>query len=139
MQCRPDRIRKYSAFFFALMAYVCVGTVLLSGGFPAPPSGADGLIRPVAERVEPLEAPNRSAAPLVSFDSGVADDLHQEVVELTEGTDDDETGRHLLLEVGLGFSVPVLEGQTGLCETATDRGLTPFRLRAFSGRGSPRA
>jgi hypothetical protein len=62
------------------------------------------------------------------------------VIELAEPTDDDETKhRLLLLDAVLRFDVSALRSQTGLYESAADRALTPFRLRAFSGRGSPSA
>lgn len=77
---------------------------------------------------------------MVSLDIRFAERFHQEVVELLEPTDDDETKRCLLrLGVVLPIDVPAFGRETGLYESAADRALTPFRLRAFSPRGSPSA
>lgn len=75
-----------------------------------------------------------------SLDIRYAEGLHQEVVELPEPTDDDESKRCLLrLGAVLPLDVPAFGRETGLYESAADRALTPFRLRAFSPRGSPSA
>ena len=139
MKGRSHSFSDRSAFHLALVAFACGVIGLLGGSSPTRLAGTDWLTRPIDDRVEQVKAPNHTAVPMLSFDSQLAEDLHKEVVELTEPTDDDETERCLLLGVGLPFDVPTLGRQAGLYESSADRALTPFRLRAFSGRGSPSA
>ena len=108
--------------------------VLLSTGFPARLSDAGGLT------VEQIKAPNHAAVPAAGFDTDSAEDLLAEVAEPAETTDDDETER-CLLPFGsvLPLDVPAVGSQAGLYESPVNRALTAFRLRAFSGRGSPSA
>jgi hypothetical protein len=123
----------HSAFHRALIAFVCVAMALLSGSSPAPLAGADWLTRQIHDRVEQVQAPNHTAVPTVRLDIGVAEELLDESVELAEPADDDET-KHYLLPLD---AVSAFLSQTGLYESSADRALTPFRLRAFSSRGSP--
>jgi len=134
VQGRSHSISDHAAFRLALFAFACVLMVLISGGSPARLAGADWLTRQIDDRVEQIEAP------MVSLDLLSVESLPEEVAEVTESTDDDETERrHLPLEVALRFDLAVLESQTGLSESSAARALTPFRLRAFSTRGSPSA
>lgn len=93
------------------------------------------LTRQIDDRVEQIEAPNHTAVPMVRLDTRFAEDLREEVIELAEPTDDDET-EHCLLRLG----VAAFGSQTGLYESSAGRAaLTLFRLLAFSSRGSPSA
>lgn len=114
--------------------------VLLSGSYLARLAGTDCLTRQIDHRVEQIEAPNDIAVPMAGLDIGSAADLLEDVVEVAEATDDDAT-KHcfLLFNVVLRLDVPAFGSQAGLYESSGDRALTPFRLRAFSGRGSPSA
>lgn len=119
------------AFVFAVMGLLCVPS-------PAGLAGThDGPSRQIDSRVEQIEALNLPAGPMVSLDIRVSKGPHQEVVELSESVDDDDT-EHYLLEVPR-FDVVPFGSQTGLYESRADRALTPFLLRAFSTRGSPLA
>src|SRR5688572_9424169 len=91
------------------------------------------LTRQIDDRVEQIEAPNHTAVPMVRLDIRCAEDLREEVVELAEPTDDDET-EHCLLRL----DVAAFGSQKGLYVSSVDRALalTPFRLLAFSSRGS---
>lgn len=140
VQGRSHSISDHGAFHLALIACVCVLMALLSGSSPTRLAGTDWLTRPIDDRVEQIEAPNDTAAPMVSLDIPFAEGLHKEVVELTERTDDDETERcRLRLDVVLPLDVPTFGSQARLYESSADRALTPFRLRALSTRGSPSA
>ena len=132
MQGRPHSLSDHSAFHRALIAFVCVAMVLLCGSSPTRLAGTDS--RQIDDRIEQIEAPNHTAVPMVRLDIRFAEDLLEEVVELAEPTDDDET-KHYLLRLG----VAVLGSQPGLYESSADRALTQFRLHAFSSRGSPSA
>lgn len=138
VQGRSHSLSDHRAFYLALIAFVCVLMGVLSGNSPARLADTDWLTRHIDDRVEQIKAPDHTALPMVSLDTRFAEDFLDEVVELAETTDDDET-RHcpLLLD-----TVPRFGGnQTGLYESSADRALalTPFRLRAFSTRGSPSA
>ena len=140
MQSRSHSLSDHSAFHLALIAFVCVVMVLLSGSSPTRPAGTDRLTQQIDDRVEQIEAPNQTAVPMVSLDTRFSEGLHEEVVELLEPTDDDENERCLLRSnVALRLDVPAFGSQTGLYESPADRALTPFRLRAFSSRGAPSA
>jgi len=137
MQSRPHSLSDHSAFHLALIAFVCVVMVLLSGSSP---TRLASTTRQIDHRVERIEAPNHTAVPMVSLDTRTSEGLHDQVGELPERTDDDETERCLLrLIVALRLDVPAFGSQTDLNELSADRALTPFRLRAFSSRGTPSA
>ena len=70
-----------------------------------------------------------------ALDIRSSDRLPEEVVELAESTDEDET-KHCIVEV-LRFDVTPFGNKPGLFESSAERAPTPFRLRAFSNRGSP--
>jgi hypothetical protein len=77
---------------------------------------------------------------MLRVDTLPEEDLHQEVVDLPEDTDDDRTGHCLLLsDVALRFAAAASRSHTGFYESPAVRALTPFRVRAFSTRGSPSA
>lgn len=79
---------------------------------------------------------------MLGIDTDVAEDPYDEAVEFAERADDDETERYLLrFDIFRRFNVAASGNHSGLYESSTDRAqaLTPFRLRAFSGRGSPSA
>ncbi|MBL8211300.1 MAG: hypothetical protein JNK87_11340 [Bryobacterales bacterium] len=138
MQSRSHSL-SFSAFPVALIAFVCVVMGLLSGGSPTPLAGTDW---PTGQtRVERIEAPNSTAVPMLSSDIRFADDIHEEVAELADPMDDeadeDETKHYALRSDLATFRSPI---PTGRNEAAADRAaLTPFRLLAFSTRGSPSA
>ena len=134
MQSRSHSPSDHSAFHLALIAFVCVVMVLLSGSSPTRLAGTDWLTRQIDDRVEQIEAPNRTAVPMVRLDIPFAEDPLEEVVELAEPTDDDDT-EHCLLRL----DVAAFGSQTGLYESSADRAPTPFRLLVFSSRGSPSA
>lgn len=139
MQGRSHSISEHGAFY-ALIACFCVVMALLSGSSPTRLASTDRLTRSINDRVERIEAPNRTAVQMVSLDFRFAEGLHEEVAELSETTDDDEIERCLLvLDAVLRLDVPTFGSQTGLYESPADRARAPFRLRAFSGRGSPSA
>ena len=114
--------------------------VLVTGSSPTRLAGTDRLTRQSDDRVEQIEAPNQTAAPMARLDSRFAEDLLDDVVELAEAREDDET-KHCLLQSDAvqQLDVPALSSQTGLYESSADRAVTRFRLRAFSSRGSPSA
>lgn len=89
----------------------------------------------IDDRVEQIEAPNHTTVPMVRLDIRFSEDLCEEVVELAEPTDDDET-EHCLPRL----DVAVFGSQTGHYVSSADRAaLTSFRPLAFSSRGSPSA
>ena len=92
--------------------------------------------RQINDRVEQIEAPNHTAVPMVCLDIRFTEDPLEKVVELAKRTDDDETKTCLLR-----LDVAAFGSQTGVSESSAGRALalTPFRLRAFSSRGSPSA
>jgi hypothetical protein len=93
------------------------------------------LTRQIDDRVEQIEVPNHTAVPMVRLDIRFAEDLREEVVELAEPTDEDETKHYILRSDLVAFASP-----TGLHESSADQAaLTSFRLLAFSSRGSPSA
>jgi hypothetical protein len=140
VQGRSHSLSDYGAFHLALIAFICVVMVLLSGSSPTRLAGTDWLTRQFDDRVEQIEAPNHTPVPMVSLDIRFAEGPHEEVAELLESTDDDETERCLLrLDAALRLDVPAFVSQTGLYESSANRALTPFRLRAFSSRGTPSA
>ncbi len=130
----PSRsLSKHSSFHVAVIAFVCAAISLLSGISPAHSEGSNWPTSQIGRSAEQI-ASSQAVAPIDGIDVCLAEDFHEEVVELTENTDDDET-KHLHLPVGiLAFG-----SQSVLYELSADRerALTPFRLRAFSNRGSP--
>jgi hypothetical protein len=138
VQGRPHSLSDHGAYHRVLIAFACGLITLLSFGSPARPAGSSGLTRQFDNRVEQIEAPDPTPVSMVPFDARFAENLHQEVAEPPEPTDDDETCRCLLrLGVVLQFDLPAFGIQSGLDESSAGRERTPFRLRAFSGRGSP--
>lgn len=133
MQGRSHSLSDHSAFHRALIAFVCAVVVLLSGSSPNRLAGTEWLARQIDHRVEQIQAPNHTAGPMI-LEIRLAADAIEELVELAELTDDDETKDYVLR---LGVAAFGSEGQTGLYESSADRALTPFRLRAFPTRGSP--
>jgi len=98
------------------------------------------LTRQIDDRVEQIEAPNHTAVPMVRLDIGFAEDLHEELVELAEPTDDDETDEDETKHYILRSDLAAFGSPTGLYESSADRAaLTRFQLLAFSSRGSPSA
>lgn len=136
MQRRSHSLSDHGAFYLALIAFVCGVMVFFSGSSLTRLAGTDWLTRQIDDRVERIEAPNHIAVPMVALDTRFAESLHKEVVDLPETTDDDEF-EYCILRLDV---VPPLDvAACGLYESSVDRALTPFRLRAFSTRGSPSA
>lgn len=135
MQNRSHRLGDCSAFHLALIAVVCVVMGLLSGSSPTRLAGTDWPTRQIDHRVDQIEAPNHTAVPMVWLDVRFADDVPDNLVELTDPTDDDEIKECIPRSELAAFKRP-----TGLHELQDDRAtLTPFRLLAFPTRGSPSA
>lgn len=112
---------------------------LLSGSSPTQLAGTDRLTRQIDDRVEQIAAPNHPAVPMAPLGIRSAEGFLVEAVELLEPTED-ETKHYLTrLDVALRTDVAALGSETGLYESSAERALTPFRLRAFPGRGSPSA
>ena len=132
VQGRSHSLSDHSVFHRALIAFVCVVMVVLSGSSPTQLAGADSLTRQIDDRVGQIEAPNHTAVPVACLDIRLAEDPIEDVVEFAEPTDDDET-KHYLLRSG----VAAFGSQTRLYESSADRALTQFRLHAFPSRGSP--
>jgi len=142
VQGRLHSLSDRCAFYLALIAFACVAMVPLSGSSPTPLAGTDWLTTQIHQRVEPIEAPDHSAAASKScyVDLRLAEGLHQEEVEVLEPTEDDETERRLLRsDLVPRLDAPILRSETGLYESPADRAPTSFRLLAFSTRGSPSA
>ena len=137
MQSSSRSRSDHSALRFALIAFVCVVTGLLIGISPSCLAGTDGPARQIDNRVQQIEALNHPPVPMIFPAIRFAKGLHQ---ELAEATDDDETERCLVRFDGvLPLHIPAFAAETGLDQSSADRALTPFRLRAFSTRGSPSA
>jgi len=135
VQSRSHSLSDHRAFHLALMAFVCVVLGLLSGSSPARLAGTDWATRQIDDRVEKIAAPNHTAASMVCLDIGFEDGLLKDVVELAEPTDEDETKHYILRSDLASFGSP-----TAPYESSADRAaITPFRLLAFSSRGSPSA
>lgn len=136
MQGHFHSLRDFAAFHRALIALVYIVMMLPCSGAPARLTGTARLTRQIANHVEQIKAPNHVAVPIGGLKASLAEDLLEEVVEAAEATDDDET-QHCILR----FDVVVFGMQTGRYESSTGRAQapTPFRLRAFSNRGSPSA
>jgi hypothetical protein len=84
---------------------------------------------------ELIAATNHSPAPVVSFDHRPGDELPEELAELTDPTDDDESKASILC-AGSGAFKRAL----GLHEQSANRAvLIPFWVLAFPSRGSPLA
>lgn len=135
MQGRSNSLSDHSAFHRALIAFVCVVMVVLSGSSPTQLAGTDRLTRQIDHRVEQSTTPNHTAGPMVRLDIYSGKDLLKDLVEPAEPTDDDET-KHYLPRLDIAAAGV---GQTGVYESSADQAPTPFRLRAFSSRGSPSA
>ncbi|HEU0121135.1 MAG TPA: hypothetical protein VFQ91_11470 [Bryobacteraceae bacterium] len=134
VQGRSHSLSDYTAFHLALIAFLCGVMVFLSGSSPSQMGGAGSLARQTLDRVEQMEASHPPAVPIVPLEIGSEEDVLEEVVELAETTDDDYTDHWLL-----PLDVAAFGLQTGRYEWSADQALalTPFRLRAFSNRGSP--
>ena len=140
VQGRSHSLGDRGAFHLAMIACVCFVMALLVVSPTSRPGSADWLTQQIDERVEQYESPDQTDVPMEVLDVRFAEDLHEEVVELTESTDDDETARCLLqFDEVPALDVPTLESHNGFSESSSGRALTPFRLRAFSTRGSPSA
>lgn len=127
MQRRSHSFCEHSAFHPGLIAFVCVVMALLSGGTGL--AGTHWPTRSVDDRVEPIEAPNLAAEPMLSLDNRFVAS-----VEPDQATDDDETKDYFLLR----SDVVAFGGPTGRYKSPADRAaIIPFRLLAFSSRGSP--
>lgn len=137
VQGRPHSLSGRSAFHLALIAFTCAVMALLSVGSPTGLAGTDRLTRQIDHRAGQVGAPNHTAVATVHLSLRCAEGIHEQVVELTEPADEDDTD-HYLLEV-LRLAIVPFESQTGLSESSADRAVTPFLLRAFSSRGSPSA
>ncbi len=138
VQGRPHSLSGRSAFLLALIAITCVVLALLSVSSPTGLAGTDRLPQQIDHRAAHAGAPNHTAVAMVHHLSlRCAEGIHEQVVELTEPADEDDSD-HYLLEV-LRLSVVPFESQTGLSESSADRAVIPFLLRAFSSRGSPSA
>lgn len=127
-------LRDHTAFPIALIAFACAVIGLLGGVSPARSAGIDGTALQSNHRVAHIEALDHAAVPAVSLESCSVKDPLEEVVELVESTDDDESEYcHLRVQVA-AFGI-----QPGRYKSSAERALaqTPFRLRAFSNRGSP--
>jgi hypothetical protein len=131
MQSRSDSRSDFRAFHFALIAFVCLAIGLLSGGSATWPSN---------ERFEPLAASDQAAIPNTYLDIAFADDLPDQLVDTAgpldeDDRDEDETKHYVLHSDSAAFKSPAT-----LYKSPADRtALTPFRLLAFSNRGSPTA
>lgn len=139
-------ISKYSACYLALTAFVCVVVGLLSGSAPALLAGTDWSTRQFNNLVAQIEAPNHTASPIVCLDSRLAGDVpNQLMVEPASPADDDEadedeadedeTKSYILPSHLAAFRSPTSPYESSAARAA----LTPFRLLAFSNRGSPSA
>lgn len=137
MQGPSHSLSDHRAIHLALFAFVCVLMVFLSGSSPTPLAGTDWLTRQIDNSVEQFEAPNQTAVPTASLEIRLAEGLHDQVVDLLEPADDDES-KHCL-QVVRRLNLAPFGSQMGLRESSADRALSPFRLRAFSSRGSPSA
>ena len=139
----PDRSHSPSdhrGFHPALAAFVCVVMGLFSGSFPTRLVGADWPTRQIDDRVEQIEAPNHTAGQMVCLDIRFAEDLPDELIEPDEPTDDDETDENETKNYIRRSDFAAFRSPTGLYELSADRAApTPFRLLAFSTRGSPPA
>ena len=124
----------HRGFHSALIAFVCVVMVLLSGSSPTRQMGTDWTTRQIDDRVEQAQTPNQPTVPMLRLDIRFAEDLLDELVEPDEPGDDDESKNDVLRS-----DVAAFGSQTGLYESSPNRALTRFRLRAFSSRGSPSA
>jgi hypothetical protein len=131
MTGRFHRLRDHGAVHLALIAFVCFVTVLLSGSAPAQLAGTDWLARQIDNRVEQIEAPDHTAAPMAPLDIRATEGplSNSEQGDLPELTDDDETEYCLLR-----LDVAALGSQSGRYESSADRALIRLRLRAFSTR-----
>ncbi|MCX6608294.1 MAG: hypothetical protein NTV52_32545 [Acidobacteria bacterium] len=138
MKGSPQSLSAHAAFHLALIACVCVVMVLFSGSAPTRLGDTGWLTRQIDDRVEQIEAPNHTTVPMVPLDIRFAEghlkDVVEEVAELPEPTDDDETEYCLVR-----LDVAAFAGQPGLYGSSAYRAISSFRLRAFSSRGSPSA
>ncbi len=133
MQGGSHSIRTQSAVHLALIAFAFAAMAFLSGKPPARLAG-------IEDRVRQIQAPIHAAVPVVSLDTLFSEDLHEQEIELSEPTDDDETeGYFLRLAAFLRLELPTYGSKTGHYQASVDRALTPFHQRALSSRGSPSA
>ena len=139
VQGRSHSLSDRSAFHRALIAFVFVAMVLLSGSLTRL-AGADWPTQQIDDSVGQIEAPKHCDAPMVHLDSRSAEGLLEQGGELAEPKEDDETKHSLLpLDVVLPLDVAAFGSPTGLSESSAVRPPTRFRLGAFSSRGSPSA
>lgn len=109
---------------------------LLSSNVPAstPP------LNQLENRLERIEALNLTVAPEVCFDIVVVEDLPDRMVEAAEPVDDEETDEDETKKYIHGSDFATIAGPAGLHESSPNQAApTPFRLLAFSNRGSPSA
>ncbi len=131
VQSRSHSRGDHSAFHLALIALVCVVIALFSGSSPTPLSGTDSPTLHASHRVGQIEATHHTAEPTLHLDTRFRDQLFDKLVEPDESTDDDDD--YVLVR----SDIPAVSGQTSLYASSASRALTPFRLLAFSTRGSP--
>jgi len=122
------------------MALVYVGMGLAGGSFLNRLAGTDGPTWQVADSVEQIESASHPVAPAISDGLPLAEKLFDKSIEPAELLDDDEadeddTKNYVLLSGSAAFVIPA-----GLHDSPADgAAVIPFRLRAFSNRGSPSA
>ncbi len=132
MQRHTRSLGSHKAFHLAMIAFACLLMALLSGIFLAHPAYSKSPVLASHNHHDLLAVPFTDT----DLDVRFAEDSRDEVVELTETTDDDDI-QHLLLPVDVVF----FGGQTVLYHLSPEssRALTPFRLLAFSSCGPPSA
>ncbi|MBS1828163.1 MAG: hypothetical protein JST93_22845 [Acidobacteria bacterium] len=111
---------------------------LLSGSSPAFSAGTDWPTRQIDDRVEQIESPNHTSVPVVCharFGPDLPEVLAEAADPMDEETVEEETKDYILRSDLSSFRSP-----TSLHRSTAGRAApTPFRLLAFSSRGSPRA
>lgn len=137
MQRRSHSLSDHGPFHLALIAFICVLTVLLSGSSPTRRAGSDGHTRQFGGHVRHAASRNHTVLPIAPLAIACAKRHHAEVGELPELTDDDDS-QHCILVV-LRLDGAPFASESSLYDSSADRALSPFRLRAFSTRGSPSA
>jgi|GEM_PF-2795216 len=139
MQNRSHSLCGHGVVHLALITFVCVLMGLISVGSPICLAVTDGPTLQTEDRKGQLEAPNHAAAPMVYLDLHFADGLPNEVAELAASTDDepDKDGVKTFIPRS---DLAAFRSPTYPSKSSADRvALVPFRLRAFSSRGSPSA
>lgn len=139
MQNRSHSLCGHGALHFAVITFVCVLMGLISVGSPSCLAVTDGPTLQIDDRNGQIEAPNVTAAPMALLDLHFADGLPNEVAELAASTDDepDKDGVKTFIPRSAlaAFRSPIYPSKSSADRVA----LVPFRLRAFSSRGSPSA